>query len=127
MNNDMARFREYKNGIFGHKHNGYYILRSGGKGKLKDKEKRIFSIADASGNVIHENINEFSDAEWMIDKMTASEEELKIMKSLYEMEIYQLSSLFVELMEKEEKDDQSKMLYKWVDKVRNRKADEKEF
>ena len=59
----MARYRTYKNGIFGHKHNGYYIIR-GKKGE--------FSIQDEAGKTVMDKLYDFTDAEWEIDKMTES-------------------------------------------------------
>ena len=64
----MAKYRQYKNGIFGHRHNGYYII--------KGEKKGNFSIKDKDGNLVKENIYDYDDAEWIIDKMTVSEEEL---------------------------------------------------
>ena len=115
----MARYRTYKNGIFGHRHNGYYII--------KGEKKGDFSIQDKNGNTIEKDIYDFDEATWIIDKITVSEYEMGIIKHLYTYEIYQLSSLFVELMNKENKDEKSLLLYKWCEVVRRRKAGGREF
>lgn len=118
----MARYRTYKNGITGHRYNGYYII--------KGKEKGLFEIWNEDKTVIHEKIYDFEECEWIIDKTTASIEDINMIKMLYEKEIYQLSSLFVELMQKKEReglDSKSTNLYKWVEKVRKRKAKDRLF
>ena len=118
----MARYRTYKNGITGHRYNGYYII--------KGETKGLFEIWNEDKTVFQDKIYDHNECEWIIDKATASEEELSMMKLLYEKEIYQLSSLFVELMQKKEReglDQKSEILYKWVQKIRKRKADDRLF
>ena len=122
MRNNMARYRTYKNGITGHRYNGYYIIKGETKGK--------FAILNEDKTVFQNNILDFEECEWIIDKETASEEEMNMIKRLYEKEIYQLSTLFVELMQKKEREGlepKSANLYKWVEKVRKRKADDRLF
>lgn len=118
----MARYRTYKNGITGHKYHGYYIIRG--------KEKGLFEIWNADKSVFKNNIYDYDECEWIIDKETASEEDLNMIKQLYEKEIYQLSSLFVELMQKKEREGlefKNANLYKWVEKVRKRKVEDRSF
>lgn len=118
----MARYRTYKNGITGHKYSGYYIIRGEKKGK--------FQIWKEDKSVYQDNVYDYDECEWIIDKDTVSDEEMLIIKKLYGMEIYQLSSLFVELMQKKEReglDRRSTDLYKWVEKVRKRKAEDRAF
>ena len=54
-----------------------------------------------------------------------------MIKMLYEKEIHELSTLFVELMQKRDRegslDSKSQNLYNWVEKVRKRKAEDREF
>ena len=106
----MAKYRTYKNGITGHRYNGYYII--------KGETKGAFAIWNEDGTVFKDGVYDYEDCEWVIDKATASQEDLSVMQSLYEKEIYQLSSLFVELMQKKEReglDAQNETLYKWVE------------
>jgi hypothetical protein len=119
----MARYRTYKNGITGHKYKGFYIIRGCEKGK--------YQIWNEDKSIYRDNVLDYDECEWIIDKNTVSEEEMKIIKKLYSKEIYQLSSLFVELMQKKETDGkldtQTEALYKWVEKIRKRKADDRNF
>lgn len=118
----MAKYRTYKNGITGHRYHGYYIIRGNKKGE--------FQIWNEDKSIYQNQVIDYDECEWIIDKATASSEELLMMRQLYELEIYQLSSLFVELMQKkeiEELDHRSEMLYKLVEKVRKRKAEDREF
>lgn len=117
----MARYRTYKNGIYGHRYQGYYIIKG---------EKNNFTILDKDGNTFRDKLLDFDECEWEIDKATASDEDLLIIMSLYGKEIYQLSSMFVELMQKkgtEGLDPRSETLYKWVGKIRKRKANDREY
>ena len=107
----MARYRTYKNGIYGHRYKDYYIIKG---------EKHHFSILDKNGNVYQEKVFDFDECEWIIDKATASENDLIMIQLLYQKEIYQLSALFVELMQKKQRDKfnpEEESLYKWVEKV----------
>lgn len=118
----MARYRMYKNGIEGHRYQGYYIIRGDSKG--------TFQIWNEDRSVYKDNLYDYDECEWIIDKDTATEEELSMMKQLYEMELYQLSALFVELMKKKETEkleQKSAALYKLVGKVRKRKAEDRAF
>ena len=63
----------------------------------------MFSILNEDKTVFKDKIYDFDESEWIIDKETANPEELELIKQLYEKEIYQLSSLFIELMQKKEK------------------------
>ena len=111
----MARYRTYKNGITGHRYKGYYII--------KGTDKGMFSILNEDKTVFKDKIYDFDESEWIIDKETANPEE-------YEKEIYQLSSLFIELMQKKEKDgldEKEEILYRWIEKVRRRKAEDRVF
>ena len=54
-----------------------------------------------------------------------------MIKMLYEKEIFELSGLFIELMQKKDRqgylEPKSQNLYEWVEKVRRRKAEDREF
>ena len=90
----------------------------------------MFSILNEDKTVFKDKIYDFDESEWIIDKETANPEELELIKQLYEKEIYQLSSLFIELMQKKEKDgldEKEEILYRWIEKVRRRKAEDRVF
>lgn len=118
----MARYRTYKNGITGHRYKGYYIL--------KGQEKGQFSIVNENKELFRNHMYDYDDCEWEIDKQTCSQKELECIKKLYQKEIYQLSALFVDLMQQKEKnslDLEQENLYKWVEKIRRRKVKNREF
>lgn len=118
----MARYRTYKNGITAHKYKDFYIIRGECKGH--------FAIWNADKTIFKDNILDYSECEWIIDKETCNPEDMEIIKLLYEKEIYQLSALMVELIKKKDNqglDAKSKNLYKWVVKVRKRKVENREF
>ena len=118
----MARYRTYKNGITGHRYKGYYIIRG--------NEKGFFAIWNSDKSVFQANIYDYDECEWVIDKVTATQEELCLINQLYHQEIYQLSGLLVKLMQKREQnllDIKDKELYKWVEKIRKRKIEERKF
>lgn len=114
----MVRYRTYANGIYGTKHNGWYIETT--PGKSKDK---TFRVIDKDGTRYDETYKTVDEAIWKIDIETASAEELALAKKLSTLEIYNLSSLLVELSAKQEPlSPQEEMIYKWVNNIRNRKS-----
>ena len=120
----MARYRQYKNGIFGHRYKEYFIVKDNVNGKKE------FSILGPNKTVLDEKIADYDDAEWEIDKITASPEMLKILQDLYNEEIYMLSKFFEVLMQKDNDEGLSKDekdFYNWVKKIRKRKAKGKPY
>lgn len=119
----MARYRTYKNGITGHHYKGYYIIRGEAKGE--------YAIWNSDKSVFKEGILDYDECEWMLDKITADAKTLKILKDLYQMEIFELSAELVTLMQKKHQngvlDEQDKAFYKWVIKVRKRKVENRAF
>ena len=118
----MARYRTYKNGITGHRYNGYYII--------KGETKGTFAIWNEDKTVFRDNILDYDECEWIIDKETADPYNYNMIKLLYEKEIFQLSGLMVELIQKKDRqglDAKSENLYNWVVKVRKRKAEDRQF
>ena len=118
----MARYRLYKNGIFGHRYKGYFIV--------KDEKQEKFSILSSDQTVLEDDLDDYYDAEWEIDKITASPEMLKILQDLYNEEIYMLSKFFAEMMEKDNTEGltkDEKDFYEWVKKIRARKAANKPY
>lgn len=120
----MAKYRLYKNGIFGHRYKGYYIV------KDETGEKKLFSILGADKTLLEDGIEDYSDAEWEIDKITSSPGMLKILQDLYNEEIYMLSKFFADLMDKDNTEGLSqdeKEFYDWVKKIRKRKSENKPY
>lgn len=118
----MAMYRTYKNGITGHKYNGYYII--------KGESKGTFAVWNEDKTVFRDNILDYDECEWIIDKETADSEKYDMIKQLYEKEIYQLSALMVELIQKKDRqglDAKSKDIFKWIVKIRKRKAEDRQF
>ena len=119
----MAQYRTYKNGITGHRYNGYYII--------KGEEKGKFSVWNADKSVFMDNIYDYDECEWIIDKEIANQSTETMMRMLYDKEIYELSDLLLELMQKKQRngklDSKSKELYDLVVKIRKRKAEDRPF
>lgn len=118
----MARYRTYKNGITGHRYNGYYII--------KGEKKGTFAIWNEDKSVFRDKIYDFDECEWIIDKEIADPELYKMYKVLYEQEIYQLSQLMVELLQKKDRqglDEKNTSLYNLVVKIRKRKVEDRKF
>ena len=117
----MARYRLYKNGIMGHRYKNLYIIKV---------DKDHFRVVDESNNLVFDKISDYDECEWLIDKHVATEKENELMRYLYGKEIYQLSSLYVNLMNQknaEGLDEENESLFAWVEKIRRRKAEEREF
>ena len=119
----MAKYRTYSNGIFGHKYKGYYIIRGEKKGQ--------YAIWNEDKTVFKNNIFDYDECEWIIDKETADQSTLTTLKLLYKKEIHELVELYLELMDKNEKNGrlnpESKKLFEWTDKIRRRKSKNREF
>ena len=119
----MAKYRTYKNGITGHRYKGYYII--------KGEKKGDFSIWTQDKSVFKDRIYDYDDCEWIIDKETADQSTIAMIKKLYDKEIYELSEMFVGLMQKRDRegelDANDQNLYRWVEKIRKRKAEERVF
>ena len=119
----MAKYRTYKNGITGHRYNGYYIIKGDSKGR--------FAIWNEDKSVFKDNIYDYEECEGIIDKEIADHPTMVMIEMLYDKEIYELSAMFVELMQKRERDgfldQKNENLYHWVEKIRKRKAEDREF
>lgn len=81
--------------------------------------------------MFRDSIYDYEECEWIIDKETADESSMLMLRMLYEMEIYKLSELFVELMQKRgtegKLEPKYEELYDLTEKVRRRKAGDREF
>lgn len=112
----MARFRLYKNGVYGSRYRGYYIAPSG-------KSAGHYSVLSPTLEPVYDEITGFSECRWEIDKLTASDAELRLVRRLYDTDISQLTKMMIELFEKgEAKGLDESTLESWIEKVRSRKA-----
>ena len=129
----MAKMRTYKNGIFGRQYKGYFIVRNEKTMELPDgrsKKEKTFSVIDKEKNLIKDGFSDMWDAEWEIDKLTASPGKMKLLKKLYNEEIYVLTKYFSDLIDKEmdgKITEPEAECLKWIEKIRMRKVDEKPF
>lgn len=119
----MARYRTYKNGIHGHRYKGYYIIKGDSKGK--------FEIWNEDKTVFKNNLYDYDDCEWAIDKETADKDTALMIKMLYDKEIFELSEMFLDLIGKKEREKELSPkdlnLYDWVEKIRKRKAEDRAY
>ena len=72
----MSLYRTYKNGITGRRYKGFYIIKGEKKGK--------FAIWREDKSVFKDEIYDYDECEWIIDKETADLETKVMMKMLYE-------------------------------------------
>ena len=114
----MGKFRTYKNGLYGARYNGCYILPQD-----KGAKNKSFTIVDSDMAVIRENVDDFDECKWIIDLTYASEKDILMIKKLYGLEIIELTQLVTELMKKgEDLNENEKLLDKRFDQVRTRKS-----
>lgn len=117
----MGKYRTYKNGVYARRYKDYYIVPN----SQEMKRKYIFSIMDPDLNVIASGVTDYSDAEWEIDKLTASAKIMNVIRKLYDEDVYKLSSFFISLMKKRDEkglDENEEELFELVTKIRDRKA-----
>ncbi len=119
----MGKYRTYKNGITGHRYKGYYII--------KGEEKGKFAIWNEDKTVFQDNILDYDECEWIIDKETADRSTTIMLEMLYEKDIFELNGLALEIMCKKDRqgtlEPKSQNLYDWTIKVRNRKVKQRKF
>lgn len=123
----MAKFRQYKNGIFGHRHKGYYIIRNNNN---QFKAGKLYKVIDANENLIKDADPDYDNCEWFIDKMVANDSEMEVYKRLYDCDIAQLQRMCVTYSIKTEEgtiNKEEKVLYKMLLKIRDRKIKELPF
>lgn len=119
----MSNYRKYKNGIYGIRYNGYYIIPEG-----EGRKKTGYHVIDSSQNIIFDTQKSIEDCRWLIDISLATKEEKDLIKKLYALEIIDLSILYTQLLERKKErplNPKELMMEKWLDPVRGRKADEK--
>ena len=114
----MSKYRKYKNGIYGIRYNGYYIVPEG-----EGRRKTGFHVVDGGGELKYETQESIDDCRWLINVGQATDAEKALVKRLYSMEIIDLTILLSQLMEKgDELNEKEKLLDKWLEPVRDRKA-----
>ena len=114
----MSKYRKYKNGIYGIRYNGHYIVPEG-----EGRRKTGFHVVDGNGELKYDTQESIDDCKWLINCEQATEAEKALVKRLYSMEIIDLTILLSQLMEKgDELNEKEKLLDKWLEAVRDRKA-----
>lgn len=114
----MGKYRKYKNGIYGIRHDGYYIVPEG-----EGRKKTGFHVIDENRNLIYGTQSCIEDCIWKIKIGKATDTEKKLIKALYSKEIIELSILFSKLMAKGDKlSKKEEILNRWVGIIRSRKA-----
>ena len=114
----MSKYRKYKNGIYGIRHNGYYIVPEG-----EGRRKTGFHVVDRDGELRYDTQQSIDDCKWLINVEQATDAEKALVKRLYSMEIIDLTILLSQLLEKgDELNEKEKLLDKWLEPVRDRKA-----
>lgn len=123
----MAKFRTYKNGINGHRYKKYYIIRNHRQNTKKDK---LYGVIDEKGELLFKDSPSFEDCEWFIDKLTATEEEMKLYHTLYDCDIAKLHRMAAKYSGKTEDgtiQDDEKILYNLIMKIIGRKIKDFDF
>lgn len=113
----MARYRKYKNGIYGLKERGWYA-----EIVATDGRKKTFQIVDDKGNRYPETYDDINEAIWQIDIRTATDGDKAIIQKLYSADIFSLTGLIMQYYDKgiyASKRDE--VVVNWADKVRYRK------
>ena len=114
----MSKYRKYKNGIYGIRHNGYYIVPEG-----EGRRKTGFHVVDGYGELKYDTQYSIYYCKWLINVEQATDAEKALVKRLYSMEIIDLTILLSQLLEKgDELNEKEKLLDKWLEPVRDRKA-----
>ena len=119
----MARYKQYENGIFGHKYKGYYIVKDN-----PDARRSTFSVMRDDSSVALKGLPDFHEADWSIDIKTATEEEISLVRELEKKPIYELNGevvRYAELAEVGTLTKEQKKTAAWVEKIRNRKSENK--
>lgn len=115
------KYRTYKNGITGHRYKMYYITAEG---------RKNYSVLDPQGTAVNTALPSFEDAQWEIDKLTASPMELHVMKELYLEDINTLQGFLIKYSEKNSDGTltpEDAIFTDLVTKIRTRKVENKEF
>lgn len=116
------KYRTYKNGITGHRYKRYYIANQG---------RKDYSVLDPSGEMVRSKLLSYEDAEWEIDKITATPVERQVMEKLYKEDINTLQGLLIKAIEKQNdpvaNSPENTLFVNMVTKIRTRKTEGKEF
>ena len=109
-------YRQYKNGIYGLKYRGLYIIPT---------DDEHCQVVNDKTYLIIDNLNDRMDAIWEIEKRAASEKEIELLMLLYSKSFSELTTYMVEYFNK--KDKESKYIYKMANIIRDRKNENKEW
>ena len=114
----MSKYRQYKNGIYGIRYNGYYIVPEG-----EGRKKAGFHVVDSNKELKFDSQSSIEDCKWLINIEQANAAEKALIRKLYSMEIIDLTILFSQLLERgDDLNEKEQMLNKWLEMVRDRKA-----
>lgn len=119
----MANFRKYKNGMYGLRRKGYFIIPS-------PSGKRSYSVSDGDGNIVLSGLKALYDAEWEIDKLAATQAELEVAREIYSHDLYSIENFFRCLYDKKSQgtaDSEDLKLLEWVSAVRSRRTKNRPF
>ena len=92
---------------------------------------KAFTEAPTESPISGGEVHDVEDCKWEIDKAVATEDDLKMYQLLFSKQIYMLSSLIVELLDKKRQqgflDDKDSKPFDMANTVRSRKAEYKSF
>ena len=108
-------YREYKNGIYGLRYRGLYII------PVDDK----CQVVDNKGYLVIDDLKDREDGIWAIEKRKASEQEKEVLEFLYKKTVPELTTYMMEYYNKS--DAQSKYVYKMSNLIRDRKEKDREW
>lgn len=109
-------YRRYKNGIYGLKYRGLYII---------PVDNNKCQVINEDKYLIIDDLDSREDAVWEIEKRYASEKEKELLEFLYSKDISDLTSYMMDYYEK--KDKEAKYIYNMTSFIRDRKDEGKEW
>ena len=87
-----------------------------------------YTVYDKEGNTLQFGLPTKEDCKWMVDKRTASAEEMAALEKLYSLQIPELSRFVTKLtLAERELKKEEKYLLKVAVRIRDRKLKDKEF
>lgn len=117
----MAKYRQYVNGIYGLRENGWYIEVTRGEGK-----KKTFQLIDPLGCRYPDIYDDEGDAIWQVFLKTSSSSEKELIAQLYQYNVRELNDLLSKYYERgDDKDKDKRALGTWIERVRDRKIKDK--
>lgn len=115
------KFKQYKNGIFGLKCGGNYIIPS-------SSDETLCDVIDNKRTVVAQHFNSIEDAQWYVKYQGLSPKRKEIFDKLAKKAIWELSTVMEQCIRGDDvlgNPDDNDWLYKVVLDLRNRKKDMK--